>query len=145
MKLSQIRNSNVEIRNNSKIRISNHQNKRVSNFVFGSFEFVSDFACLREAASAKAGISCFEFISPIHGMLNSHSLLCSWYDSPCTSSSSSSPMVSPEVFRSGRSFRGMFRKVSFRARHDGDGKRRHDPVVRIAVSKEFLLFFVEIA
>ncbi len=30
--------------------------------IFGHFEFVSNFACLREAASAKAGISCFEFL-----------------------------------------------------------------------------------
>ena len=30
-------------------------------FEFWSFDIVSNFACLREAASAKAGISCFEF------------------------------------------------------------------------------------
>jgi len=30
-------------------------------FRIWSFEIVSKFACLREAASAKAGISCFEF------------------------------------------------------------------------------------
>ncbi len=34
-------------------------------FVFWLFEFVSKFACLREAAPAKAGISCFKFEIPI--------------------------------------------------------------------------------
>jgi len=28
---------------------------------FGHLKIISSFACLREAASAKAGISCFEF------------------------------------------------------------------------------------
>jgi len=54
-----IRNPNIEIRNKSKIRITECSKENVSIFVFGIFEFVSDFACLREAASAKAGISCF--------------------------------------------------------------------------------------
>jgi len=31
-------------------------------FEFWSLGFVSGFACLREAASAKAGISCFGFL-----------------------------------------------------------------------------------
>jgi hypothetical protein len=40
--------------------------KIIENVYFGHydiaiFEFVLNFACLREAAPAKAGISCFEF------------------------------------------------------------------------------------
>jgi hypothetical protein len=43
-------------------------NHTVLILVFRSFEFVSDFACLREAASAKAGISCFEFRIYLHSL-----------------------------------------------------------------------------
>jgi len=42
----------------------NNQNlKKFETFEFVIFDIVSKFACLREAASAKAGISCFEFQS----------------------------------------------------------------------------------
>jgi len=56
----EIRNPNIEIR--SKFRFSNDQICKmlfqclVFNLEFRSFEIVSNFACLREAASAKAGI-----------------------------------------------------------------------------------------
>ena len=55
-----------EIRISKSETNSNFQNPNSLNFLFGtfkiwSFEIVSNFACLREAASAKAGISCFGF------------------------------------------------------------------------------------
>jgi hypothetical protein len=47
----QILNSNSQMFKPEPIRIS----------AFGHLKIISSFACLREAASAKAGISCFEF------------------------------------------------------------------------------------
>jgi hypothetical protein len=41
--------------------IQNHQTLLFETFRIWSFEIVSNFACLREAASAKAGISRFGF------------------------------------------------------------------------------------
>ena len=54
-------------------------------------------------------------------------------------------MVSLEVFHSVQSLRGRSGIVSSLSRHDGDGKKRRDPVVRIPFSREFLDPFVEIA
>jgi len=41
-------------------------------FEFGTFGFISNFACLREAppCGAKAGISCFEFEVPLEEMVS---------------------------------------------------------------------------
>ena len=58
---------NFEIRISKSETNPNVQNSKFVNFYLfrtfeiWSFEIVSNFACLREAASAKAGISCFEF------------------------------------------------------------------------------------
>ena len=55
-------NSKFEYRSTKQIRIPNDQNfKQVLNIRIYNFEIVSYFACLREAVSAKAGISYFGF------------------------------------------------------------------------------------
>ena len=73
-----------------------------------------------------------------YGMPNSRWSIFFWYDSSYTSSSSSGQMVPPEVFDSHRSLHDRSDIVVSLESHVADGKRRHDPVVHIFVSRGFL-------
>ena len=79
-----------------------------------------------------------------HGTPNSHWLLCSSYGNPYTISSTSSPTASMEVFDSHQYLRDRSRIAICPERHGDDERRRHDRVLHIFSSREFLAPFFEI-